>query len=107
MRINDSNEEAYQIEISKSPVLPRDTIAVSVSCRGTVYAVEAMRLADAPYVFQLPKSRLPAGCIQFTLYDKKGNILIQYTSFKIPSAVRSDREADLCTSRKSKHVPFT
>ena len=81
MRINDSNEEAYQIEISKSPVLPRDTIAVSVSCRGTVYAVEAMRLADAPYVFQLPKSRLPAGCIQFTLYDKKGNILAERLSF--------------------------
>lgn len=48
MRINDTNEESYQIEISKSSVLPRDTIAVSVSCRGTVYAVEAMRLADAP-----------------------------------------------------------
>ena len=81
MRINDTNEESYQIEISKSSVLPRDTIAVSVSCRGTVYAVEAMRLADAPYVFRLPKSRLPAGCIQFTLYDKKGNILAERLSF--------------------------
>lgn len=40
-----------------------------------------MRLADAPYVFRLPKSRLPAGCIQFTLYDKKGNILAERLSF--------------------------
>lgn len=66
MRINDTNEESYQIEISKSPVPPRDTIAVSVSCRGTVYAVEAMRLADAPLRF--PVTQIPPSGRLHTVY---------------------------------------
>lgn len=81
MRIHDTNRETYQIKISKSPLLPRDTLALSVSCRGTVYAVEAMSLADTPYSFHLSKSDLPAGCLQFTLYNKQGDLLAERLSF--------------------------
>lgn len=40
-----------------------------------------MRLADAPLRFPVTQIPLPAGCIQFTLYDKKGNILAERLSF--------------------------
>ena len=46
---------------AKSPDLPADTLAVSVSCRGTVYSAEALILGDEPYIYQLDKRKLPAG----------------------------------------------
>lgn len=60
---------------AKSPDLPADTLAVSVSCRGTVYSAEALILGDKPYIYQLNKGKLPAGCLQFTLYNQDGKIL--------------------------------
>lgn len=81
MRVNDTDKDYYQVELQKSAGLPGDTVAVSISCRGTVHAVEAAKLGNAPYTFRVPKSRFPAGCLQFTLYDIHGNILAERLSF--------------------------
>ena len=42
MRVTDLDAETYQVHLQKSPDLPADTLAVSVSCRGTVYSAEAL-----------------------------------------------------------------
>ena len=46
MRVTDLDAETYQVHLQKSPDLPADTLAVSVSCRGTVYSAEALILGD-------------------------------------------------------------
>lgn len=81
MRVTDLDAETYQIHLQKSPDLPADTLAVSVSCRGTVYSAEALILGDEPYIYQLDKRKLPAGCLQFTLYDQSGDILADRLTF--------------------------
>ena len=55
MRVTDLDAETYQYICKKSPDLPADTLAVSVSCRGTVYSAEALILGDKPYIYQLIK----------------------------------------------------
>lgn len=60
MRVTDLDAETYQVHLQKSPDLPADTLAVSVSCRGTVYSAEALILGDKPYIYQLNKGKLPA-----------------------------------------------
>jgi len=81
MRVTDLDAETYQVHLQKSPDLPIDTLAVSVSCRGTVCSAEALILGDEPYVFQLDKNKIPAGCLQFTFYDRYGNILADRLAF--------------------------
>lgn len=80
-RVTDTDPDYFQVQLQKSPSLPVDTVAVSVSCRGTVYAVEVVCLKDEPYEYRLSKSALPAGCLQFTLYDSRGRILSERLSF--------------------------
>ena len=81
MRVTDLDAETYQVHLQKSPDLPADTLAVSVSCRGTVYSAEALILGDKPYIYQLDKGKLPAGCLQFTLYNQDGKILADRLAF--------------------------
>lgn len=81
MHVADTSPTYFQVQLQKSSSLPADTVAVSVSCRGTVYAVEAVCLGDVPYEFQISKSALPVGCLQFTLYDSHGSILSERLSF--------------------------
>lgn len=81
MRVTDLDAETYQVHLQKSPDLPADTLAVSVSCRGTVYSAEALILGDKPYIYQLNKGKLPAGCLQFTLYNQDGKILADRLAF--------------------------
>lgn len=81
MHVTDTSPNYYQVQLQKSSSLPTDTVAMSISCRGTVYAVEAVCLGDVPYEFQISKSVLPAGCLQFTLYDSHGSILSERLSF--------------------------
>lgn len=103
MSVNDVDEDTFQVRLQKSQGLSVDTVAVSVSCRGTVCAVEAMRLGDEPYEYRLSKSQLPAGCLQFTLYDKSGHILAERLSFNARSlkSYRVSVEAD-----KQRYRPF-
>lgn len=81
MHVTDTSPNYFQVQLQKSSSLPADTVAMSVSCRGTVYAVEAVCLGDVPYEFNISKLALPAGCLQFTLYDSHGSILSERFSF--------------------------
>lgn len=81
LRVEHLNDSIFQVKLQKSLTLPYDTVALSVSCRGTVYSVEAVGLGDDPYVFNVDKDKLPAGCLQFTLFDTSGNILSERLSF--------------------------
>lgn len=97
MRVTDMDAETFQVHLQKSPDLPADTLAVSVSCRGTVYSAEALVLGDEPYVYQLDKGKFPAGCLQFTLYNQYGNILADRLAFNrrpleyYPVTVQTDK----------------
>ena len=61
MRVTDLDAETYQGTSAKISGLAGWTLlAVSVSCRGTVYSAEALILGDKPYIYQLNKGKLPA-----------------------------------------------
>lgn len=81
MQTDHLNDSILQLRIQKSPDLPQDTVALSVSCRGTVYLAKRVKLKDEPYLFTLSKKELPSGCLQFTLFDKHGNILSERLVF--------------------------
>ena len=81
MRVTDLDAETYQIHLQKSPDLPADTLAVSVSCRGTVYSAEALIWVMSLIFINWIRENLPAGCLQFTLYDQSGDILADRLTF--------------------------
>lgn len=77
----DGEEDAFRVAVRKSSGLPYDTLALSVMCRGKVYALEAFGIGAGPYVYCVPRSALPVGCLQFTLFDKRGHVLAERLAF--------------------------
>ncbi len=97
MHVNNMRSESIQITLQKSSSLPYDTVAVSVSCRGRVYSVEAFGLGEEPYTFSVSKDRFPAGCLQITAFNADGDILAERLAFHtkpdmyIPIRVTQDK----------------
>ena len=81
MNVDNLNPDLMRISVQKSEALPNDTIAVSVTCRGKLCAVEAFVLGKEPYAFRIPKEKLPAGCIQVTAFNAAGDILAERLAF--------------------------
>ena len=97
MNVDNLNPNAMRITLQKSASLPYDTIAVSVACRGRVYAVEAFGLGAEPYTFSISKEKFPAGCLQITAFNTDGDILAERLAFHtkpnmyIPIKVTQDK----------------
>ena len=81
MNVDNLNPDLMRISVQKSEALPNDTIAVSVTCRGKLCAIEAFVLGKEPYAFRIPKEKLPAGCIQVTAFNAAGDILAERLAF--------------------------
>lgn len=81
MQADHLNDTTLQLCVKKSPALPTDTIAVSVSCRGTVYMAKIFEIGNAPLTLRIPETGMPAGCLQVTLFDRQGNILSERLIF--------------------------
>ena len=81
MNVDNLNPDLMRISVQKSEALPNDTIAVSVTCRGKLCAIEAFVLGKEPYAFRIPKEKLPAGCIQVTAFNATGDILAERLAF--------------------------
>lgn len=102
MNVNNLQEDNLIIELSKSPSIPADTLALSVSCRGMVYGVEAFVLGEEPYVYRIDKRKLPAGCLQITAYNKNGQVLAERLAFQQKT---SWAQAEIRTD-KTQYQPF-
>ena len=81
MNVDNLNPNAMRVTLQKSASFPYDTVAVSVTCRGRVYAVEAFGLGAEPYTFSLSKEKFPAGCLQITAFNTDGDILAERLAF--------------------------
>ena len=79
LRVNNLDKEQLVIKLQKSAGIPSDTVAVCVMCRGKVCS--ATMITSLPYAFQLPKSKLPTGCLQITAYNSKGDVLAERLAF--------------------------
>ena len=101
MIVNNLHPSSLQVTLQKSVSLPYDTVAVSVTCRGRVYAVEAFGLGAEPYTFSISKEKFPAGCLQITAFNTDGDILAERLVFHakpnmyIPIKVTQDKSTYL------------
>ena len=103
MNVDNLNPDLMRISVQKSEALPNDTIAVSVTCRGKLCAVEAFVLGKEPYAFRIPKEKLPAGCIQVTAFNAAGDILAERLAFN----TRKDMFVPIrVTQDKTSYKPF-
>lgn len=97
MIVNNLHPSSLQVTLQKSASLPYDTVAISVTCRGRVYAVEAFGLGAEPYTFSVSKEKFPAGCLQITAFNTDGDILAERLAFHtkpnmyIPIKVTQDK----------------
>ncbi len=97
MNVDNLNPNAMRITLQKSASLSYDTVSVSVTCRGRVYAVEAFGLGAEPYTFSISKEKFPAGCLQITAFNTNGDILAERLAFHtkpnmyIPIKVTQDK----------------
>lgn len=86
MQVDHLNDTIIQVRLQKSPALPTDTLALSVSCRGKVYAAKTIRAGNEPNTFHFSKVGLPAGCLQFTLFDRQGKVFSERLIFNTGTA---------------------
>ena len=103
MNVDNLNPDLMRISVHKSDSLPNDTIAVSVTCRGKLCAIEAFVLGKEPYAFRISKEKLPAGCIQVTAFNAAGDILAERLAFN----TRNDMFVPIrVTQDKTSYKPF-
>ena len=103
MNVDNLNPDLMRISVQKSEALPNDTIAVSVTCRGKLCAIEAFVLGKEPYAFRISKEKLPAGCIQVTAFNAAGDILAERLAFN----TRKDMFVPIrVTQDKTSYKPF-
>lgn len=106
MNVNNLHPSSLQVTLQKSASLPYDTIAVSVACRGRVYAVEAFGLGAEPYTFSISKEKFPAGCLQITAFNTDGDILAERLAFYTKPAIRVTTNDSNLISYPSMFLPI-
>lgn len=75
------------LAVTKSPDLPSDTLGLTISCRGKVYASQILSVTgNDPVQLSIPKDKLPRGVVQITLFDSFGQILCERMAFSNTSA---------------------
>jgi hypothetical protein len=80
-----TNNESLFLSIRKTKdVLPNDTLALVVTCRGKLFDLKMINVTDQGFSMSILRKRLPSGVIQFTLYDPSGRIRCERLVFNLP-----------------------
>jgi len=89
MQVQNMNPEQVRIMISGTSGYNSIPLGLTVMCRGKLSLFKVIQLrAEMGYSLVIPKTELPAGVNQITLFTPKGNILAErlvYISGTIPS----------------------
>jgi len=77
MTLDNLPEDHLLVQIAKSPDITPQILGISISCRGKVSIFDTLQVTSngEPYILKLPKSRLPSGVNQLTLFNAEGDIL--------------------------------
>ena len=82
MSIDNSADEKIDILIQKNTTAKSEALGLSISCRGVLYAFEAVNTGtDNAIVFKYPKKLLPTGVAQITLYNASGEVVSERLAF--------------------------
>jgi len=75
MTLDNLPEDHLLVQIEKSDDMTHPILGLSISCRGRVYFFDTLQVTGEPYILKLPKSLLPSGVNQLTLFNAQGDIL--------------------------------
>ena len=98
LSVNNLDENVLLIHLQKSLNHPSESVGISVSCRGKVYSFEVISFEDEDsFSLHVPKDRLPAGCLQVTVFDSSGQVLAERLAFNgkythTPLTVKQDKD---------------
>ena len=103
LQADNYQSQDLRVQISKSIGLPNDTLGITFSCRGRVYAFKTFSVTnDGPALFIIPKSILPSGVAQITVFNSKGQILAERFAF-----VNHDEAPQITTDISASFAPFS
>ncbi len=76
MTADNTDNEKINLLIQKSPQLKADTLGISVSCRGKLYATDQITMGEENMTaLSIPCRLLPSGVSQITLFNRAGEVL--------------------------------
>jgi len=103
MNIDNSDEEKIDILIQKSAHLTSESLGLSITCRGKLYAFEQVSVGDENAIMlSLPKKLLPTGISQITLFNTSGEVLSERLAF-----VNHNTQMKISASMdKTAYLPF-
>ncbi|MDD3322730.1 MAG: hypothetical protein PHS59_14925 [Paludibacter sp.] len=82
LQTDNLNSQYLRVQLNKTADLPNDTLGVTFTCRGKVYAFEKFSITEGePSLLTILKSNLPSGVIQITVFNKLGEILAERLAF--------------------------
>lgn len=82
MTIDNSDAEKMGLLIQKNNSTRGETLGLTVSCRGKVYASDQVDMAnDSVIQLTIPKKMLPSGVIQISLFNAAGEVLSERQAF--------------------------
>lgn len=81
LNVNNQDSTYLFINLQKSPEYIADSIGVSVSCRGKIYAFETIYWDQDSYFLRLAKGNMPTGTLQITVFDAQGKIYAERLTF--------------------------
>ena len=95
LKVDNQRKDQLRIEIQKSDNTDTDTVGISVSCRGKIYAFNQLKVTDEPALLKIPTSEFPQGVYLVTLFNSKGKVYGERLSFiKQESSVLLNNRTD-------------
>ncbi|MDP4270819.1 MAG: hypothetical protein Q8909_11930 [Bacteroidota bacterium] len=80
--VNNLDNDKLSVLIQRSQETAPDSVGLSLSCRGRLYAFESEYLGtDNQLLVNIPKKLLPTGVIQVSLFNKAGEVLAERLAF--------------------------
>ena len=96
LQINNYPTSRLVVTIHKSPSLKADTLGFTASCRGQVYASQLVITTDSTGAqFFIPKTHLPEGIMQLTLFTHEGKILCERMAYIRPTSQENELKIQL------------
>ncbi|MDP4271334.1 MAG: carboxypeptidase-like regulatory domain-containing protein, partial [Bacteroidota bacterium] len=99
MTVDNTDNDKINLLIQKSPQLVSDSLGITFSCRGKLYASDyAVMGAENMTALSIPSRMLPTGVSQITLFNRAGEVLserlvfVNHNSQMKISAVQDKRE---------------
>ena len=82
MTVDNTNKDTMLILVQKSQGMPKETLGLSISCRGRIYGSDLVKFDEQnELLFNIPEKLLPTGVNQITLFNRKGEILSERLVF--------------------------